>query len=63
MFHSMVREPVCRFIMPPFGPLLDYFGPDTTPAAYASVAIVEGFGCRPKAMKRLAPGLASESLQ
>ena len=39
MFHSMVREPVCRFIMPPFGPLLDYFGPDTTPAAYASVAI------------------------
>ena len=28
-----------------------------------SLAFVEGFGCRPMAMKRLAPGPASESLQ
>jgi len=30
---------LCRFTVPPLSPLLDYFGLDTTPAAYASVAI------------------------
>ena len=37
MFHSMVRERVCGFIVPPFSPLLDYFAPNITPAAYASM--------------------------
>jgi hypothetical protein len=27
------------FTVPPLRPILDYFGPDTTPAAYARVAI------------------------
>ena len=41
MFHSMVREPVCRFIVPPFTPLLDDLRPDTTPAAYGAVAMTQ----------------------
>ena len=35
----MVRERVYRFTVPPLRSLLDYFGPDTTPAAHARVAI------------------------
>ena len=36
----MVREQVCGFKS---SPLLDDLGPDTTPVAYASVALVDGF--------------------
>ena len=35
----MVRERVYRFTVPPLRSFLDYFGPDTTPAAHARVAI------------------------
>ena len=34
-----MRERVYRFTVPPLSPPLDYFGPDTTPEAYTSVAI------------------------
>ncbi len=34
----MVREKYAGFTVPSPSPLLDHFGPDTTPAAYESVA-------------------------
>jgi len=37
--RSMVPEPVCRLYPAALSPLLDHFGPDTTSAARASVAI------------------------
>ena len=38
-FHLMVRERVCRFTVHPISPLLGHFGPEPTPATFASVAI------------------------
>ena len=35
----MVRERIYRFTVPLLSPLLGYFGPELTPAKYASVAI------------------------
>jgi hypothetical protein len=36
---GFTRWCAAKFTVPPLRPLLDYFGPDTTPAAYARVAI------------------------
>ena len=38
-FRYSAREKVWRFTVPPLSPLLGHFGPEPTPATFASVAI------------------------